>query len=120
MTPDLVILFGHGSRDPRWAEPMEKVRDLIGARAGAPAVVLAYLEFMHPTIDEALDAAVRAGHRSVRVAPMFLGQGGHLRRDLAAKIDAARVRHPQLVLDVLPAFGEDAEILAAVAAWAAR
>ncbi|MDT1823426.1 cobalamin biosynthesis protein CbiX, partial [Acinetobacter baumannii] len=42
--------------------------------------------------------------------PVFLGQGGHLLRDLPALCDAIRITHPGLTLDVVGAIGEDAGV----------
>ena len=57
MKPGL-ILFAHGSRDPRWAEPFESVRAALSRTEPGLAVRLAYLEFMAPTLDDAADALV--------------------------------------------------------------
>lgn len=113
-----LILFGHGSRDVRWAEPMRRVQTLIEASENPPLIVLAFLEFMAPDMPAALADLVAKGATSIQVAPMFLGQGGHLRRDLSALIDRARKTHPNVVIDVLPALGEAEPILRAIADWA--
>jgi sirohydrochlorin cobaltochelatase len=113
-----LILFGHGSRDARWAEPMRRVQAMIEASDHPPKVALAFLEFMAPDMPAAFDDLVAQGATSVQVAPMFLGQGGHLRRDLSALIDRARKAHPSLNIEVLPALGESESILRALADWA--
>ena len=47
---------------------------------------------------------------------MFLGQGGHVREDLPAIVDAVRARHPDLAIEQLPAVGEDDAVLDRIAA----
>ena len=65
---------------------------------------------MSPSLQEAVDDLVQAGHRSVRVVPMFLGIGRHAREDLPVLIGQLRQSHPDLVLDLLPAVGEMPEV----------
>ena len=114
-----LILFAHGSRDAQWAEPMHAIARLIEARTDAPARVdLAFLEFMTPTLAAAIASAAAAGVKRIRVAPLFLGAGAHLRRDVAALVDAARGVHPNLTIEVCGPMGESGEVLAAIAGWA--
>ncbi len=112
-----LVLFAHGSRDAQWAQPFEALRALLATRYD---VELAYLELMTPTLDDALDRLVARGARQVRVVPVFLGQGAHLKRDLPALAEAARARHAGLELQFEPAIGEQPAIIAALAAAIGR
>lgn len=42
-----LILFAHGSRDPKWAEPFKAIQSLIRAQAPGLIVELAFLELGH-------------------------------------------------------------------------
>lgn len=112
-----IVLFAHGSRDPEWAVPFERLKRMVEARAPGRCVALAYLEAAAPTLGEAIDAAVAAGARSVRVVPLFLAPGGHTRRDLPPLLEAARARHPGVAVDATATIGESPEMLAALADW---
>lgn len=106
-----LILFAHGARDARWAEPFRRLqRKVEAARPGMP-VTLAFLEFMAPDLPSAADALVVGGCRTLRIVPVFLGQGGHLRQDLPALVTAIRARHPEVAVDVATAVGEDDSVL---------
>ena len=54
MSAMAVILFGHGARDPEWSGPIERVRAAMRARQPELRVELAFLEFMHPSLAEAV------------------------------------------------------------------
>lgn len=54
------------------------------------------------------------------MVPVFLGQGGHLKRDLPALADSVRARHPGLELVLEPAIGGQPAMIAALAAAIAR
>jgi sirohydrochlorin cobaltochelatase len=110
---DAIILFGHGSREPEWAQPLASIAHEL---SGQFVVELAYLERMKPTLDEAVDSAVAKGAGRVRIVPVFLGVGGHLKNDLPRLVEAARARHPGLEIVLEQTIGERKEITDAIAA----
>lgn len=112
-----LILFAHGARDPRWAEPFQRLQKLIEAQLPGVAVALAFLELMTPQLPELVEQLVRQGCLEVTVVPVFLGQGGHVSRDLPPIADRLRQVHPGLNLQVAGAVGDDADVLAAIAAY---
>jgi sirohydrochlorin cobaltochelatase len=111
-----LILFAHGARDPRWAEPFERLRQKIqAARPGLP-VALAYLEVMTPDLGAAVDQMVASGCRRLRVVPVFLGQGAHVRRDLPELVEQAAARHAGLTMELALPLGESDAVLEQMAA----
>lgn len=113
-----LILFGHGARDPQWAEPMRRVATLIGQTQQGLRVELAFLEFLEPTLPVAIDR-LAVSCASVVVVPMFVAQAGHLKRDVPALLDQARVCHSGLSIELAAPIGESETVLAAIAAYAA-
>lgn len=110
-----LILFAHGARDPRWREPFDRLRQLVEAGHDGP-VESAFLEFMTPSLGEAALRLEAAGATRIVVVPLFLGTGGHLRKDLPAMLDAAR-EACGLPLTAVEAAGEDPDVLRAIAAY---
>ena len=111
-----LILFAHGARDPRWREPFERLATKVHAARPDIALSLAFLEIMQPDLATATDALVRAGCRTIRVVPVFLGQGGHVREDLPAVVAAVQQRHPDVPIELRTAIGEDDAVLERIAA----
>ncbi|MDB5820444.1 MAG: cobalamin biosynthesis protein CbiX [Rhizobacter sp.] len=110
-----LLLFAHGARDPRWAVPFEAVAQRVrAARPGMP-VELAFLEFMAPTLEEAAVRLVDAGCTFVSVLPLFLGAGGHVRRDLPELLDRMRTRYAGVSWQMHTAVGELDSVIAAMA-----
>ena len=113
-----VILFAHGARDPRWALPFEAVATQIRAARPDVPVQLAYLEFMSPGLPDAAAQLVQQGCQSLQVLPMFLGAGGHVRKDLPMLLDNIRLAHPGLHVTLATAIGEVESVTRAMAAAA--
>jgi sirohydrochlorin cobaltochelatase len=117
MTNPALILFAHGARAASWAEPFKRLRDLTAQQRPASAVSLAFLELMTPSLPDEVAALVAGGAREIVIVPVFLGQGGHLLRDLPALLERLRSDYPQVVFSTVPAVGEDPAVLAAMAAY---
>jgi sirohydrochlorin cobaltochelatase len=115
MATRALVLFAHGARAQGWAAPFERLRALTAARLPDCEVSLAFLELMTPALPDEVAALVARGVAHITVVPVFLGQGGHLQRDLPALCASLRATHPGLTLDVAGPVGEDAGVLKAMA-----
>ena len=108
-----IVLLGHGSKDPEWSQPLEKIAVSLGKRLPAVSVFLAYLE--HGTsLEEAVTALVAKGALSIRVIPLFLGAGAHVKEDLPKLV--ARVKRPDVSVVLDKPIGEQPEVIEAIAA----
>jgi sirohydrochlorin cobaltochelatase len=83
-------------------------------------VRLAYLELMSPSLTEAITALAAEGAKSIRIVPVFLGQGGHTKEDLPKLVAKAREQHPALEISLDAAIGEQASVIEAIAAAIAK
>jgi len=110
-----LVLFAHGARDPRWAEPFEAVAAQVRAALPAVPVALAFLELMAPSLEEAAQRLAEGGATTIDVVPLFLGTGGHLRGDLPRLVDAVRAAHPGLAVRLHAAIGEQVSVIEAMA-----
>jgi sirohydrochlorin cobaltochelatase len=119
MSKQGLLLFAHGARDPAWAAPFEAVAQQLRTLRPDAEVRLAFLEFMQPTMAEAGAALVAAGCTRVEVLPLFLGAGGHVRKDVPGLLDALRAAHAGVAFTLRPAIGEHPAVIAAMAAAAA-
>jgi len=110
-----LVLLAHGARDAAWAAPFEAVAARV--RAGAPGAVvrLAFLELMTPALADAASELAALGCARVDVVPVFLGVGGHVRRDVPAQLEALRRTHPAVDWRLHEAVGETPRVIAAIA-----
>lgn len=110
-----LVLFAHGARDPRWAAPFEAVAARVRAQRPGVQVRLAYLELMTPDLVAAGTELAAAGCDHITVLPLFLGAGGHVKRDLPLLVDALRAAHPGVHWQLEPPVGELPSIIDAIA-----
>ncbi len=108
-----IVLLAHGSREPEWARPFERIAAKLRNEF---RVELAYLEQMRPTLEEAIASLAAKGAPRVRIVPLFLGSGGHVRAELPRLVQAARERHAGVEIVLERIIGERAEVTDAIAA----
>jgi sirohydrochlorin cobaltochelatase len=109
-----IVLFAHGSRDREWARPFEQLAATLSHQVEGP-VEIAYLELMQPSLDEAVSRLETQGATSIRVVPIFLGQGGHVREDLPKLVANARKKHPDIKIELEQPIGEQPAVIEAIA-----
>jgi len=99
------IVFGHGST-------LESANDAVRAMAakmamnivpaGSEAVETAFLESGKPDLRGAVDVLAARGITHIVVIPYFLTLGMHLQRDLPRLVEAIRLAHPAIEIQVTP------------------
>lgn len=114
-----IVLLAHGSRDPQWVESFEKMRAAVQRRLPESATVLAYLEHSAPDFMTAVDELVARETTFIKVVPLFLGPGGHVRGDVPQLVDRAKARHPNVHFDLKPFIGDARAVLDAIADYVA-
>ncbi len=113
--PRGLLLLAHGARDPAWALPFRAVAARIASARPALRVELAFLEFMAPSLSDAGHALAHAGCTVVDVVPLFLGGGGHVRRDVPPLVAQLCAGHPGCDFRLHPAAGEADRVIDALA-----
>jgi len=106
-----IILFGHGSRDPSWRQPMDAVARRIRARAADVDVRCAFLELESPDLPAVARELAQAGAKAIRIVPMFLGAGRHAREDLPRLVEECRKAYPLVAFDLRASVGENEGVL---------
>jgi len=110
---EVMVLVGHGARDPAWAGPLERIAARL--RGNGTRVELAFLEFLEPELSGALDALCREGVRDIRVVPVMIGAGAHAMRDIGQRVDAARLAHGMVRISLALPIGEVPQVATAIA-----
>ena len=112
-----MILFAHGARAASWVEPFERLQKITQEQLPDVRVVLAFLELMTPQLPDVLAGFAADGVSEITIVPVFLGQGGHVKRDLPLLVVQAQEQYPGMVINVVEAVGEQVEVLDAIAGY---
>jgi sirohydrochlorin cobaltochelatase len=113
-----LLLYGHGARNPEWAQPFHRIREAIKARDPRALVEPGFLELMRPTFDEGVNCLVEQGATEIIVVPIFMAAGSHVKKDLPRLAADAMDRHADLVIQLAAPVGEVESVLAAMADYA--
>lgn len=120
MSGRAIVLFAHGARTAQWADPFRRMALELGGLLPGERIALAFLELMRPSLPECVASLYAEGVRSLRVVPVFLGAGGHLKDDLPKLVDELKARYRDLEVAVDAPIGEQPEVIAAIARAVAR
>lgn len=110
-----IVLFAHGARDPEGSRAFERIAASLAEKLPAVSVGLAYLE-NGPSLDEVLAALVAKGAASIRVVPLFLGQGGQVKEDLPRLVKSAAAAQGGVMVTLEKPIGEQPKVVEAIAA----
>jgi sirohydrochlorin cobaltochelatase len=114
-----LLLFAHGARDAVWATPFEAVLARVRASRPQVQVTLAFLELMEPDLAAAAGQLVQRGCTHIDVVPLFLGTGGHVRRDVPLLLQRLQSEHPGTQWTLHEPIGEHPDVIEAIARAAA-
>jgi sirohydrochlorin cobaltochelatase len=114
-----LLLFAHGAREAAWATPFEAVLARVRELRPDTQVALAFLELMEPDIAAAAARLVQHGCATIDVVPLFLGTGGHVRRDLPQLLLQLQAQYPGTLWLLHDPVGEHPDVIAAIALAAA-
>ena len=113
-----ILLYGHGARNPEWAQPFQRIREAIKRRDPRALVEPGFLELMRPSFEEGVACLVDQGATRIVVVPIFMAAGSHVKKDLPRLAADAMDRHPGLHIELAAPVGEVDSVLAAMADYA--
>ena len=102
-TPPVLLAVGHGTRDPAGTAVTEALLDLVRDRAAQRrgpglAVQVAYVDNAPPSVGQAFEALAADGVTRVVALPLLLSAASHSKTDIPGSVQAARARHPDLMI----------------------
>lgn len=113
-----IVLLAHGSRDAEWSRPFERLAADLSGRLPAVVIALCFLEHGR-SLSEGIAELITKGAAAIRVVPVFLGQGGHVKQDLPRLVSAAQQQFPRAQIRLEPPVGEQQALIEAISAFIA-
>lgn len=106
-----LIMLAHGSSNQSWSDAFFEMTQ--GVRERFPSAELAFMELSTPSLNETCRTAARDGYTLIRVLPLFLSTGRHLKKDVP-KIIESLTSELSLKIELLPPIGEQDRIRNAI------
>ncbi|MBI4023578.1 MAG: CbiX/SirB N-terminal domain-containing protein [Verrucomicrobia bacterium] len=106
MKKTCLVLIAHGSKNPRWTAPFQKLAEDLGREVGQDKVFLCFMELAQPSLQEVAARIVQGGTSHFRLLPLFLASGNHLDHDLPAQVEDVKRQLPGLEIEMLPPIGQ--------------
>ena len=100
------LLVAHGSRDPRPAQIVNHLAEIMAQQLGECPVGTAALDCQPEPLHQQLLDFYQQVQRPVRILPLFLLPGVHVKEDIPSEVAIARSQLPQTAsLEILPYLG---------------
>jgi sirohydrochlorin cobaltochelatase len=108
-----VLLVGRGSTSPRANADLYATARLFQESRGYPAVEVCFVSLAPPCVPAGIRRCVALGARRVLVVPYFVNTGVLVRR-IHQQVAGARLFYPAVDVAVVPHFGPDSLLVAAL------
>ncbi len=111
-----LVLFAHGSRNINWRNPFDALLHKIHNKIPSNnCIELAFLELMRPSLEECIENLVQKQCLNITIAPLFLGKGGHIEKDLPHMLEVIhnkyKIQNIHIQIKLLPITGERDNVL---------
>lgn len=98
-----LILLAHGSSSKEWSDAFVTMTKRV--RETFQEADLAFMELSDPSLEKACIAAKQEGFEHIRVLPLFLAIGRHLKTDVPRMIAGYEAEHG-ISIELLPPVGQ--------------
>lgn len=105
MAAPALVALAHGSRDPRSAETITALIDLVREMRPDLRIEPAFLELSKPSFTTVVNKLVRAGHDEIVVVPLLLTEAYHAKVDVPQVVAEAMERHEGLKIRTTDVLG---------------
>ena len=105
MTAPALIALAHGSRDPRSAETITALTEVVSCMRPDLRIEPAFLDLVEPSFDEVVDRLVAEGHGEIVVVPLLISDAYHASVDVPDVVDTALRRHPGVKIAITKVLG---------------
>ncbi len=109
--PPALLIVGHGSRDPEGVAEFLRLAEHLRRRFPERRCQVGFLEFARPTIEEGVEALIRAGARRITAVPGMLMAARHAKNDIPFELNTLAARHPEVRITYGAELGVDAGLL---------
>ena len=89
-----LLIVGHGSKSLDAVNAFEKLVAFIKEKKRYEIVTGAHMELAEPGITETVDEIAKQDPEMIVIAPYFLYEGMHIKKDIPEMIEEMRIKYP--------------------------
>lgn len=104
------IVLGHGSRNHESNQVVKSAAELLQQQINQ-AVIPAFLQFEHPTLETAIEESISKGYSTINIVPMFLYPGVHMKRDIPGILSKQQAEYPEITFKLGEPIGTDPQLI---------
>lgn len=102
--PTKLIMLAHGSSNASWSDAFFDMTKNVTVSSEDAA--LAFMELSEPSLHDECRAAAKQGYDHLKVLPLFLAKGRHLKKDVPAMISEL-IEELNVEIELLAPIGEN-------------
>ncbi len=106
-TRSTLIMLAHGSKDPCWRVPLDRIGDRAQRNFGRDSVRVAYLRFISPSLPEVIEDLLSRRVHQFRVLPLFLSHEERVTDEVPELLQSLCHKYAAVEIELLPAINED-------------
>ena len=106
-----LILFAHGSKDPKWCRSFETF--VVGTCHGM-SLQLAYMDLNQPSLFSVTEDLSKQGIKNIKILPLFMSGGGHVDKDIPEQVKELKMKFPEINFEILPPIGEHPRVISSM------
>jgi len=110
MTAPALVALAHGSRDPRSAQTIHALTEVVACMRPDLRVEAAFLDLCGPSFDEVVERLAAEGYGEIVVVPLLLTDAFHAKVDVPQAAEAAARKH-DVRIQVTKVLGIEASFL---------
>ena len=105
MTAPALIALAHGSRDPRSADTITALTELVACMRPDLRIEPAFLDLSSPRFEDVVDRLVAEGHQEIVVVPLLLTEAYHAKIDVPGAVERAAACHQDILIKATNVLG---------------
>jgi sirohydrochlorin ferrochelatase len=106
-----ILILAHGSKKRETECILNSLVDKVKNKTGEELVVPSYLQFSDQNLEKGVELLVNKGAKNIRIVPMFLFDGVHVREDIPGELDEIKERFPGVDIKMGRHIGDDDKLV---------
>jgi len=106
-----ILILAHGSKKKETEKILNSLVDKVKNKTGEELVIPAYLQFLEENLEKGVEMLVNKGAKEIRIVPMFLFDGVHVRENIPNELNDIKKKYPGINIKMGRHIGDDDKLV---------